>query len=65
MIEEKPIENKEENKEEPKPMDETEWICENCNFTNFIIYDDISTSRCSNLDCFRTNLVILELLRAY
>ena len=46
MIEEKAIENKEENKEEPKPMHETEWICEHCNQMNFIIYDDILTSSC-------------------
>ena len=73
MIEEKPIEideekhieNTNENKAEPKPMDETEWICEHCDQTNFIIYDEITTSRCSNIKCFRTNENILEILNAY
>ena len=65
MVEEKPIEIKEENREVSKPMDETEWICEHCNITNFIIYDDITTSRCCNPDCFRTNMNILEILNAY
>ena len=73
MIEEKPIEideekhieNKEENNAEPKPMDETEWICEYCNQTNFIIYDDIMTSRCTNIKCLSTNDNIREILYAY
>jgi hypothetical protein len=73
MIEEKPneiqeeksIESKEENKAEQKPMDETEWICEHCNLTNFIIYDDLTTSRCCNPDCYRNNMVIFDLLKAY
>jgi hypothetical protein len=63
--EEKAIEIKEENKAEQKPMLETEWICDFCNLTNFIIYDDLTTSICCNPDCYRKNLVVFDLLKAY
>ena len=37
-----------EKEEKVQQMAETEWICENCNSLNFIIYDDSTSCYCNS-----------------
>jgi len=48
-------------KPEEKPLSETEWVCQNRNALNFMIYSDLDSSYCNgNFDVkLKFNLYIL------